>query len=207
MVYKMRADKPGSMNKENMQLLTNICLAPYIQIGSALIGKSRKAGGNMFRHQMDTLSILIDYGYIDSVLLKASVVHDCVEDLPDFDLNLIKNCDEDGEKVLNLVLEVTKQDGETKADFLKRILKYGSQEAKILKTADRISNMMELGFVTDAKFIEKTCNDTECLILPIAILVDYQMYQELIQLLQSRMKYLEEIGYFSGKSNELGKSS
>ena len=77
------------MNTEAMLALKGINLAPYMHLATALIGKSRHAGGNMFRHQMDTLSILIDYGYIDSILLKASVVHDTVEDIPGFDKNLI----------------------------------------------------------------------------------------------------------------------
>ena len=148
---------------------------------------------------LDTCAILIDYGYIDSILLKASVIHDCIEDLPDFNHNLILNCDDDGEEVLKLVLEVSKQNWESKSDFLKRIITNGSQKAKILKTADRISNMTSLGFVTDPKFIEKTCNDTEYFLLPIAILVDYNMYQELLKLLETRRKYLESVNYFAMK--------
>lgn len=197
MKYEMRTEKPTLMDNHNKELLSQINIAPYIQLGTTLITKSRKAGGNMFRHQMDTYSVLIDYGYIDSILLKASVIHDCIEDLPDFNHNLILNCDDDGEEVLKLVLEVSKQNWESKSDFLKRIITNGSQKAKILKTADRISNMTSLGFVTDPKFIEKTCNDTEYFLLPIAILVDYNMYQELLKLLETRRKYLELINYFT----------
>nr|WP_318693650.1 hypothetical protein [uncultured Treponema sp.] len=176
--------------------LSNISFAPYIQLSTMLIGKQRHAGGNMFRHQIDTMGILMDYGYIDSVLLKASVVHDTVEDIPDFDENLILNADSDGKDVLSLVLEVTKRQGEKKDDFLKRIINFGSQKAKLLKCADRISNMISLGFVTDAKFIERYCNETEFYILPIAIEVDYNMYQELIKLIMTRRQYLEQINYF-----------
>ena len=150
----------------------------------------------MFRHQMDTLAILIDYGYIDSVLLKASVVHDTVEDIPDFDRNLIINADKEGEEVLNLVLEVTRREDEDKRQFLKRILDTGSQKAKILKCADRISNMISLGYVTDPKFIERYCDETEFFLLPMAIEIDYNMYQELINLIMSRRRYLEDGGYF-----------
>ena len=187
------------MDNHNMELLSQINIAPYIQLGTTLITKSRKAGGNMFRHQMDTYAVLIDYGYIDSILLKASVIHDCIEDIPDFDSSLIKNCDKDGEDVLNLVLEVSKRKGESKPDFLKRIINKGSQRAKVLKTADRISNMTSLGYVTEPKFIEKTCNDTEFFLLPLAILVDYNMYQELLKLLETRRKYLESVNYFAMK--------
>ena len=135
------------------------------------------------------------YGYIDSGLLKASCVHDCVEDIPDFDHNRIINVDEDGPDVYNLVLEVTRKHEESKPQFLQRIINTGSQKAKILKCADRISNMISLGFVTDPRFIERYCDETEFYILPIAIEVDYNMYQELINLIITRRKYLEDSGY------------
>ena len=198
----MATEKPEKMDTDRMLQLSNISFAPYIQLSTMLIGKQRHAGGNMFRHQIDTTGILMDYGYIDSVLLKASVVHDTVEDIPDFDENLILNADSDGKDVLSLVLEVTKREGEKKDEFLKRIINYGSQKAKLLKCADRISNMISLGFVTDSKFIERYCNETEFYILPIAIEVDYNMYQELISLIMTRRQFLEETNYFDKKAKE-----
>ena len=156
----------------------------------------------MFRHQMDTLAILIDYGYIDSVLLKASVVHDTVEDIKDFDRNLILNADDEGEKVLNLVLEVTRGENETKKEFLQRILDKGSQKAKILKCADRISNMISLGYVTDPHFIERYCDETEFFLLPMALEIDFNMYHELINLIMTRRRYLADGGYFDNRHKE-----
>ena len=200
--YEMATEKPSTMDTDRMLQLSNIAFAPYIQLSTMLIGKQRHAGGNMFRHQIDTMGILMDYGYIDSVLLKASVVHDTVEDIPDFDENLILNADSDGKDVLSLVLEVTKREGEKKDEFLKRIINLGSQKAKLLKCADRISNMISLGFVTDSKFIERYCNETEFYILPIAIEVDYNMYQELINLIMTRRQYLEQTDYFDKKKEE-----
>lgn len=200
--YEMATEKPEKMDTDRMFQLSNISFAPYIQLSTMLIGKQRHAGGNMFRHQIDTMGILMDYGYIDSVLLKASVVHDTVEDIPDFDENLILNADSDGKDVLSLVLEVTKREGEKKDEFLKRIINFGSQKAKLLKCADRISNMISLGFVTDSKFIERYCNETEFYILPIAIEVDYNMYQELISLIMTRRQFLEETNYFDKKAKE-----
>lgn len=198
----MATEKPSTMDTDRMLQLSNIAFAPYIQLSTMLIGKQRHAGGNMFRHQIDTMGILMDYGYIDSVLLKASVVHDTVEDIPDFDEDLILNADSDGKDVLSLVLEVTKREGEKKDEFLKRIINFGSQKAKLLKCADRISNMISLGFVTDSKFIERYCNETEFYILPIAIEVDYNMYQELINLIMTRRQYLEQTDYFDKKKEE-----
>ena len=66
---------------KDLQALNEVHLAPYMEVATALIGKKRHAGGNMFRHQVDTMAILIDYGYIDAILLKASLIHDVIEDI------------------------------------------------------------------------------------------------------------------------------
>ena len=195
-VFNTAIEKPSKMDKSHMLQLSEIKLAPYMQIATSLIGKARFAGGNMFRHQIDTMGILLDYGYIDSVLLKASCVHDVIEDIPDYDPNLIATADSDGPEVLKLVMEVTKKPGQLKGEFLRRILDEGSHNAKLLKCADRISNMISLGFVTSAEFIERYCNETEYFIFPLALEVDYNMYQELINLVMSRRKYLEDSNYF-----------
>ncbi len=198
----MKIERSLRMDDLNMNQLGKMRIAPYMQLATALIGKARHAGGNMFRHQMDTLAILIDYGYIDSVLLKASVVHDTVEDIEDFDRNLIVKADKEGQAVLDLVLEVTRREDEDKKQFLKRILRSGSPKAKILKCADRISNMISLGYVTDPKFIERYCDETEYYLLPMALEVDFNMYNELISLLMTRRRYLEDGGYFDNRKKE-----
>ena len=198
----MRVDRSLRMDDSNMNQLGNMRIAPYMQLATSLIGKARHAGGNMFRHQMDTLAILIDYGYIDSVLLKASVVHDTVEDIEGFDKNQIINADDEGQQVLDLVLEVTRHEDEDKKQFLTRILGTGTPKAKILKCADRISNMISLGYVTDPKFIERYCDETEYFLLPMALEVDYNMYQELISLIMTRRRYLEDGGYFDSRVKE-----
>lgn len=195
----MKIDKPDHMNKQGMLELTEMKLAPYIQLSTALVGKSRRAGGNMFRHQLDTLAILIDYGYYDATLLKAAVIHDLIEDVAGFDPQRILDVEPAAKEVLDLVLEVTKKEGQLKKDYLLGIIDHGSEKAKILKCADRISNMISLGFVTDEAFIERYCDETEFYIFPIALDVDYNMYQELISLVMTRRYYLEETGYFLRK--------
>jgi GTP pyrophosphokinase len=190
------------MNTQNMLLLKGIYLAPYMQIATSLIGKTRHSGGNMFRHQMDTLGILIDYGYIDSILLKAACIHDVVEDIPDFNHNLILEVDSESWQVYDLVLEVTKREGQLKSEYLRGIIDHGSKRAKVLKCADRISNMISLGFVTSPEFIERYCEETEDFVSPIALEVDYDMYQELIQLVITRRQYLEDTGYFDSKKHD-----
>ena len=201
-VFNMATEKPDRMDEEHMLQLKGIYMAPYMQLATALIGKTRFAGGNMFRHQIDTMGILIDYGYIDNILLKASCVHDVVEDIPGFDISLIEKADEDGPEVLALVREVTKMPGQLKQDYLRNILDNGSHKAKLLKCADRISNMISLGFVTSAEFIERYCDETEYFIFPIALEVDYNMYQELIKLVMTRRQYLEDSHYFERKKSD-----
>ncbi|MDR0313912.1 MAG: hypothetical protein LBI14_09975, partial [Treponema sp.] len=105
------------MTTEEMLLLKSTFLAPYFQLATALIGKIREGGGNMFRHQLDTMAILIDYSQIDSVLLKASIVHDLIEDVPTFNHNLLLPVDFESPSVYDLVLEVTRRPEETKPEF------------------------------------------------------------------------------------------
>lgn len=178
------------MTTQEMLRLKGTHLAPYIQIATALIGKVREGGGNMFRHQLDTMATLVDYGYIDSVLLKASIVHDLIEDIPNFNHNLLLTIDYESPAVYDLVLEVTHLPEETKPEFLTRILTAGSRHAKILKVADRISNMISLGFVINPDFISRYTEETVRYIFPIAEAVDQDMLAELKSLVESRRKYV-----------------
>ena len=180
----------SAMDKGTMIRLKEMHLAPYIQLSTVLIGKRRRSGGNMFRHQIDTMAILMDYGYIDSILLKASVIHDLVEDVPDFDSDTLLSIDEESSEVYRLVLEVTRRPIESKPDFLGRILAYGSTRARVLKCADRISNMISLGYVTDIEFVRRYTDETEACIYPIADRADPRMATELRELVATRTHYL-----------------
>jgi GTP pyrophosphokinase len=103
--------------------LRNLVLAPYILKGMALVKVVRKSGGNQFRHSFSILGILFSYKYFnDSVLLKASLLHDYLEDLVESTVEEISGIDSDGPEVVKLVLEVTRQKWETKSEYLKRIL-------------------------------------------------------------------------------------
>jgi GTP pyrophosphokinase len=180
------------MTEEKRQILANMVTAPYVALATMLIPKARKSSGNQFRHQVETRAILIDYGYISAILHKAALTHDILEDLEDFDVNLLKNADADGPAVYELVMEVTRQRGENKPDFLRRIYERGSWNAKLIKCADRISNMIALGLGlnTEQTFIKRYCEETEEFILPIARLVDRDMCTELTDLIDSRRKLL-----------------
>jgi len=181
------------MTTEQMQHMSGMQLVPYIEVATRLIGKSREGGGNMFRHQIDTMGILIDYGYVNSVLLKASLVHDVLEDIPDFNHNILLSIDTESHAVYNLVLEVTRRHDETKPEFLTRIYNTGSYDAKTLKVADRISNMISLGFVNNPAFVERYIIETEKYLFPLAEQVNGNMLTELKDLVKIKRMYLENI--------------
>ena len=182
------------------QALSRITLAPYISKATALIGVRRRGGSNMFRHQISTMGILLDYGIVDPVLLKAAVIHDLFEDaagLPGVTEAEIANIDGDGPAVYALVMEVTLRmvDGvpEPKAKYLERVMRHGSANAKVLKLADRISNLTALGFVHDQAFVRRYIDETRAQILPYAEAVNANMFRELSDLVSNREFWLNII--------------
>lgn len=180
-------------NEERIQL-ANLVLAPYIQKATALIGAERHVGGNQFRHQLATLAILIDYGQFDPVLLKTSVIHDLLEDVPEeTNLEEIRELDKDGNAVVELLLEVTRRGDESKQQYLDRILRVGSPRAKILKIADRISNVTDLNTDTfPVAFVEKYLSETEEFVLPMARQISSNMERELKYLLSKKRLSLQK---------------
>ena len=174
-----------------MSKLASITLAPYIQKATSLIGVPRKIGGNAYRHCFYVLGCLIDYHYIDPVILKAGIIHDLFEDYPDFDRNEILAIDEDGHRVLEIALELShfKNLG-TKEQYLSN-LKTTSRECKIIKCADRISNLMDLSIAVfrDEK-VKRIIDETIDFIIPLAEEVDKDMLKELLDLVESRGELL-----------------
>ena len=173
--------------------LKNLVLAPYILKATALIRVQRQVGGNQFRHCFSTLGILLDYKFFnDSVLLKASLLHDLLEDLPETQVDEIRWIDNEGHQVVNLVLEVTKQKEESKIQYLQRVLDWGSKNALLLKCADRISNLTDLHRDTQTpQHISDYLDQTEQFVIPMARLVNPDMVIELTDLVERRRKILK----------------
>jgi (p)ppGpp synthase/HD superfamily hydrolase len=191
-------------NLENS--LAQITMAPYIVKAMALIGVRRRAGSNMFRHQIGTLAILLDYKITDPVLLKASVIHDLFEDaptMPGVTETEITRIDSDGPAVYALVMEVTIRyvDGirEPKAQYLRRIMREGSARAKKLKLADRISNLTSLGYLNDVAFVKRYLAETRACILPYAEDIDPNMFRELSDLVERGEGWLPMIASLGGE--------
>lgn len=176
-----------------LETLKNLVLAPYILKATALIGVERKVGGNQFRHCFSTLGILLDYKfYDDSVLLKASLLHDLIEDLPETQVDEIRCIDYEGFRVVELVLEVTRRKDETKSDYLQRILANGSKNALLLKCADRISNLTDLHRDTHSdQNIKDYLDQTEQFVIPMAKKVNADMVKEITDLVVKRRKILK----------------
>jgi (p)ppGpp synthase/HD superfamily hydrolase len=179
---------------ENLERqLASVTLAPYILKAMALIGVRRRAGSNMFRHQISTLGILLDYKFSDTVLLKAAVIHDLFEDavgMPGVSREEICGIDSDGPHVYNLVMEVTIREAsgarEPKSAYLTRVMESGSYRAKVIKLADRISNIFALGFVHEVAFVRKYLEETRDYVLPYAERVNADMFRELTDLVRDR---------------------
>ncbi len=179
----------------DLDALRNLVLAPYILKATALIGVSRRVGGNQFRHAFSTLGILFDYKYFDeSILLKASLIHDLLEDVPETQVDEVRQTDFEGNQVVDLVLEVTRRKEETKPQYLQRVLETGSVRARILKCADRISNLTDLHRDThpDHK-ISDYLDQTEQYILPMAKQVNPDMVIELTDLIARRRNILRRM--------------
>jgi (p)ppGpp synthase/HD superfamily hydrolase len=171
-----------------LETLKNLVLAPYILKATALISVQRAVGGNQFRHCFSTLGILLDYKFFtDTVLLKASLLHDLLEDLPETQVEEIRCIDSDGTNVVQLVLEVTKRKDETKEQYLQRLLEYGSRDALLLKCADRISNITDLHRdIQSEQKISDYLDQTEKYVIPMAKRVNNDMFIELTDLVAKR---------------------
>lgn len=174
-------------------------ISPYFTISLNLKSKPRRGGGNMFRHQVETFAILLEYGYTDPVLLKSALIHDIIEDgdlSGDLDFHQISEKDEDWPVVLSLVHEVSQRKNggkpELKTVFLLRIMTQGSEKARVLKLADRISNLIGLPLTRDPEFMDKYVRETIQYIMPFSETIDPQMAVELKDRINSNLKLLKD---------------
>jgi GTP pyrophosphokinase len=184
------------MENSEKSELERMVLAPYIQKSTALRGKYRFVGGNQFRHALGTFAILLDYHYMDPVLLKASIIHDVFEDSNDVRPDEIVYLDSDGPEVYKLVMEVTRTINESKDQYLERVLTKGSKKAKILKCADRISNLTDLHpDIFDRQFVLRYIEETKKWVIPMAMEVNENMLIELKDLINRREANMETMGH------------
>ena len=124
------------------------------------------------------------------------------EDLPETQVDEIRYIDHEARQVVDLVLEVTRRKDETKQDYLQRVLDTGSSQAKVLKCADRISNLTDLHRDThpDQK-IYAYLDQTEQYILPMARQVNPDLVIELTDLITRRREILRRMNWSSSEEN------
>lgn len=126
---------------------------PYVVHPIRITAILRAAGFNEFKHENLMIAVLF---------------HDLVEDT-DTDLEEIKN--EFGNKIASIVAELSKPEGakgRKKDKWLEKFVN-NSKEAKVIKMADRIDNLMEIldiwttekqiSYTEQAKIILKSCGD------------------------------------------------
>jgi len=179
------------MTNDETNKLSSMVLAPWIAKAIPLTGVPRFIGGNSFRHCFQTLGILLDYNYVDSVLLKTAVIHDLIEDLPHTTYEELRQIDNDSERVVALLKEVTNVPKRPKAEFLNDILHNGSREAKIIKCADRIANLIDLQqVVIKDETIIRTLYETKEYVYPMACQVNHYMSIEISDLINNKRKQL-----------------
>lgn len=177
---------------------------PYIELARHLIKKQRRGFGNMFRHQIETFAILLEFGYDNPVLLKAALIHDLFEDGQKVGFTKFENVittDSDGKDVYDLVQELSirimEGKEESKALFLERIMNSGSSHAKLLKLADRLSNVNTLFATNDTEFINRYCQETWQHIMPYADKIDIRIADEL----RKSLKKLEGFSILQDNGN------
>jgi hypothetical protein len=184
------------MENTEKNALEKMILAPYVQKATTLRGKYRYVGGNQFRHALSTFAILLDYHYMDPVLLKASFIHDVFEDSTNVTADEIINLDSDGPEVYKLVMEVTRKNDETKDKYLERVLMHGSELARILKCADRLSNLTDLHTdIFDKQFVLKYIEETKKWVIPMAKQVNENMLLELKDIIRRRESNMKISGH------------
>ena len=179
------------MNDSEKDKLISMVLASYLQKATTLIGVPRKVGGNQFRHGWATTGVLIDHKFIEPIKLKAALLHDIYEDWPEFDKNEIIYLDSDGFAVHHLIWELTRKPEETKEEYLDRLTKHGSKNARMLKVADRITNLLELNpIVFPLEKIRQKIAETRKWVLPMAKEVSPSMTREMEDIIERIENYL-----------------
>ena len=130
-------------------------------------GQRRKGAGRLpyIVHPIHVLEKLVDAGVDDEDVLVAAVLHDTVEDSESPEHTMVKIADDFGERVLDIVVELSFMPGlphgaarkEAKTKYLAGF-KDKSIESRVVKLADRIDNLESqptdpVAYAMDAKVL------------------------------------------------------
>ena len=108
-------------------------------------GQTRKGSGLPYIvHPLEVMQILLRHGVEDEETLVAAVLHDAVEDTK---VTIADVRERYGERVASIVAAVTKPADATKEEqkrVAKELLRDGPPAARVVKMADRLSNLRDL---------------------------------------------------------------
>ena len=108
-------------------------------------GQKRKGSGLPYVvHPLEVMQILLRHGVEDEETLVAAVLHDAVEDT---EVTIEQVREQFGERVAAIVAAVTKPEEGSKAERKRiagELLRAGPPAARIVKMADRLSNLHDL---------------------------------------------------------------
>lgn len=151
------------------------------------MGQKRDSGLRYFEHPKRVALILMDeLGIYNSDDIMAALLHDIEEDsfiLEEQDI--VRNF---GEKVLEIVKILTREEPEERKAYIRKIRK-AEKTARIIKLSDRLDNLRELTWCTYEKQ-QRIVQETMLYFLPLARRTNYYLYrkiQEICQLYQNRI--------------------
>ncbi|RMH01678.1 MAG: HD domain-containing protein [Planctomycetota bacterium] len=152
-------------------------------------GQTRKDGTPFIGHPLRTALLLLEVGGIkDPNLLCAAVLHDVAEES---DLQPDDLMGEFGSKVADLVRAVTvapPADGDKSARDVAHFqaLAWEGRDPQILRTADRLDNILTLGEALPPERRESYLRDTREHLLPLTLATNTALYHALNQALADR---------------------
>lgn len=159
----------GSDEQRDKETLLELCKNSIIDYDEKLIKRAfdlcimahrnvkRASGDPYYTHPLKVaISLINEFGYADNDVIAAALLHDVVEDSPDYSLEYIE--DQFGSSIAKLVNGVTKIKGSftqkldkaaTYAKLFQALIE--DDRVMLVKLADRLDNMRTLSWLTPVK--------------------------------------------------------
>lgn len=120
------------------------------------LGQYRKHGENYIVHPLRVVEILREKGIEDEEVLMAGLFHDLLEDTDASEEEILSY---GSPRVLELVRLLSKEKAFVMEEYIDRI--YRDEDARLIKLADRLSNLEDSFRLRNLKFLERYIKDTE----------------------------------------------
>lgn len=120
------------------------------------LGQYRKHGENYIVHPLRVVELLREKGIEDEEVLMAGLFHDLLEDTDASEEEILSY---GSPRVLELVRLLSKEKAFVMEEYIDRI--YRDEDARLIKLADRLSNLEDSFRLRNLKFLERYIKDTE----------------------------------------------